>query len=133
MASKLAQSQLAELPERVGIVETKVEHLNEKMDDLKIDVKDMHDCLDNTRDTVVAQLHLMTDEYRTNAKAYYEHADKLNAQQSAQHAELAGKITELEKIKSKGMIYGMAFLAFLAGSGYAGHLNIGAILKFVGL
>ena len=133
MATKLAQSQLAELPERVGIVETKVEHLNEKMDELKIDVKEMHDCLDQTRDTVVAQLHLMTDEYRTNAKAYYEHANQLNAQQSVQHAELAGKITELEKIKSKGMIYGMGVLAFMVGSGVAGHLNLGAILKFVGL
>lgn len=133
MATKLAQSQLAELPERVGIVETKIENINEKLGELKSDVKDMHDCLDNTRDTVVAQLHLMTDEYRLNATKYYEHADKLNAQQSAQHAELAGKITELEKIKSKGMIYGMGLLAFLAGSGWAGHLNLTTILKFVGL
>jgi len=133
MATKLAQSQLAELPERVGVVETKVEHLNEKMDDLKSDVKEMHDCLDNTRDTVLAQLDVMTGEYRSNAAKYYEHADKLNAQQSAQHQELAGKITELEKLKGKGMIYGMGFLAFLAGSGVAGHLNLGAIIKFVGL
>ena len=133
MATKLAQSQLAELPERVGVVETKVEHLNEKMDDLKIDVKEMHDCLDNTRDTVLAQLDVMTGEYRTNAQKYYEHADKLNAQQSAQHQELAGKISELEKLKSKGMIYGMAVLAFLVGSGVAGHLNLSAIIKFVGL
>ena len=133
MATKLAQSQLAELPERVGVVETRVEHLNEKVDDIKIDIKDMHDCLDNTRDTVVAQLHLMTDEYRTNAKAYYEHANKLNEQQSAQHAELAGKIGELEKLKSKSMMYAMGLLAFLVGSGWAGHLNLGAIIKFVGL
>ncbi len=133
MATKLAQSQLAELPERVGVVETKVEHLNEKMDDLKSDVKEMHDCLDQTRDTVLAQLDVMTGEYRTNAEKYYEHANKLNQQQTAQHEELAGKITELENLKGKGMIYGMGFLAFLAGSGVAGHLNLGAILKFVGL
>ena len=133
MATKLAQSQLAELPERVGVVETKVEHLNEKMDDLKVDVKEMHDCLDNTRDTVLAQLDVMTDEYRTNATKYYEHADKLNAQQTAQHLELAGKITELEKLQSKGTIYGMAVLAFLVGSGWAGHLNLSAITKFIGL
>jgi chromosome segregation ATPase len=133
MATKFAQSQLAELPERVGVVETKVEHLNEKMDDLKSDVKEMHDCLDQTRDTVLAQLDVMTGEYRTNAEKYYEHANKLNQQQTAQHEELAGKITELENLKGKGMIYGMGFLAFLAGSGVAGHLNLGAILKFVGL
>lgn len=133
MATKLAQSQLADLPERVGVVETRVEHLNEKVDDIKVDIKDMHDCLDQTRDRVLAQLDVMTGEYRTNAAKYYEHAEKLNAHQSAQHEELAGKINELEKIKRKGMIYGMAVLAFLVGSGVAGHLNLGAILKFVGL
>lgn len=92
---------MATTVERLGIVETKVENLNEKVDDIKIDIKDMHDCLDNTRDTVMAQLSVMTGEYRTNAKAYYDHADKLNEQQSAQHQELAAKIGELEKWKQK--------------------------------
>ena len=133
MATKLAQSQLADLPERVGVVETRVEHLNEKVDDIKVDIKDMHDCLDQTRDRVLAQLDVMTGEYRTNAARYYEHAEELNAQQTAQHNELAGKISELEKFKQKWMIYGMAVLAFLVGSGVAGHLNLGAITKFIGL
>jgi len=133
MATKLAQSQLAELPERVGIVETKVEHLNEKMDDLKIDVKEMHDCLDNTRDTVLAQLDVMTGEYRTNAQKYYEHADKLNAQQSAQHAELAGKISDLEKFKQKWMMYIMILLAFGAGTGWFDKLDIPHLIKFLGI
>ena len=117
----------------MGIVETKVEHLNEKMDELKIDVKEMHDCLDQTRDTVVAQLHLMTDEYRTNAKAYYEHANTLNEQQSAQHAELAGKITELEKFKQKWMMYVMILLAFGAGTGWFDKLDLHNLIKFAGL
>lgn len=92
---------MATTTERLGIVETKVENLNEKVDDIKIDIKDMHDCLDNTRDSVLAQLDVMTNEYRTNAKAYYDHADKLNDQQSAQHKELAGKISELESFKQR--------------------------------
>jgi len=133
MATKEAVAQLALLPERVGIVETKVEHLNEKMDDLKTDVKDMHDCLDNTRDTVLAQLDKMTDEYRTNAEKYYEHANKLNAQQTAQHDELAGKIGELEKVKSKYTMYAMAVLAFAAGTGWINAVNFPHILKFLGL
>ena len=41
---------MASTTERLGVVETKVENLNEKLDDLKVDVKDMHDCLDKTRD-----------------------------------------------------------------------------------
>jgi len=50
---------MATTVERLGIVETKVENLNEKMDDLKIDVKDMHDCLDRTREDLTGQLNKM--------------------------------------------------------------------------
>lgn len=133
MATKLAQSQLAELPERVGVLETKVENINEKISDVKNDIKDMHDCLDRTRDGVMDKLSEMTDEYRTNAAKYYEHADKLNAQQTAQHQELAGKINELEKIKARYTMYAMAGMAFLAGAGLLGHKEFPAILKFLGL
>ena len=47
--------------ERLGIVETKVHGLDEKIDELKIDVKDMHDCLDKTRDDLTTQLKTMYD------------------------------------------------------------------------
>jgi chromosome segregation ATPase len=113
---------MATTVERLGIVETKVENLNEKVDDIKVDIKDMHDCLDNTRDTVLAQLNSMTTEYRSNAAAYYQHADKLNQQQSDQHAELAGKIGELEKWKQKWlyMIAGGAIVV----SWISSHLDL---------
>ena len=133
MATKIAQSQLAELPERVGILETKVENINEKITEVKDDIKDMHDCLDRTRDSVMDKLGDMTEEYRTNAAKYYEHANKLNAQQSAQHTELAGKIKELEKIKTKYTMYAMAVMAFLVGAGLMGHQSLPGILKFIGL
>jgi chromosome segregation ATPase len=133
MATKEAQAQLATLPERVSVLETKVENVNEKLVDLKADVKDMHDCLDNTRDAVMAQLDKMTDEYRTNAEKYYEHANHLNEQQSAQHNELAGKIGELEKVKSKITMYVMAALAFAAGTGWINAVNFPHIIKFLGL
>ena len=133
MATKEAVAQLATLPERVSVLETKVENINEKLVDLKVDVKEMHDCLDNTRDTVLAQLDKMTDEYRENAANYYAHANKLNEQQSAQHNELAGKITELEKIKSKYTMYAMVALAFAAGTGWLNSVHLPQILKFLGL
>jgi chromosome segregation ATPase len=133
MATKEAVAQLAALPERVGIVETKVESIKEQITDLKSDVKDMHDCLDNTRDVVLAQLDKMTDEYRTNAEKYYEHANHLNELQSAQHNELAGKIGELEKVKSKYTMYAMVALAFAAGTGWINAVNFPHILKFLGL
>ena len=59
----LATPQMAELPERVGILEAKLEYTNEKLDDLKVDVKDMHDCLDRTRDQLDAKLEIMLDEF----------------------------------------------------------------------
>jgi len=133
MATKDAVAQLATLPERVSVLETKVENINDKLVDLKGDVKEMHDCLDNTRDVVMAQLDKMTDEYRTNATKYYEHANHLNELQSAQHNELAGKISELEKIKSKWTMYAMAALAFAAGTGWINAVNFPHILKFLGL
>ena len=74
---------MATVVERIGIVETKVENLNEKLDDLKVDVKDMHDCLDQTRDLLAEQLKCMAEA------------------SSAQHAEMAKKIAAMEKLKDK--------------------------------
>lgn len=133
MATKEAVAQLAVLPERVSVLETQVENINEKLVDLKSDVKEMHDCLDQTRDTVLAQLDKMTTEYRTNAEKYYEHANKLNDQQSLQHHELAGKIGELEKAKNKYTMYIMAALAFAAGTGWLNATSFPHLLKFLGL
>lgn len=109
---------MATAAERLGIVETKVANLTEKVDEIKVDIKDMHDCLDQTRDRVLAQLDIMTDEYRTNAAKYYAHADKLNDQQTAQHNELAAKIGEIEKFKNKWMymiLGGAAVLGWVTG------------------
>ena len=52
---------MATAAERLGIVETKVINLDEKIDLLKVDVKEMHDCLDKTRDGIKAQLDQMYD------------------------------------------------------------------------
>lgn len=87
--------------ERVSVLETKVEAIDEKLDDLKVDVKDVHDCLDRTRDQVNEKLDIMLAEYRSNRDRFYEHADELHKQQTAQHHELADKITDLEKFRAK--------------------------------
>ena len=86
--------------ERIGIVETKVENLNEKMDNLKVDVKDMHDCLDKTR---------------------YELKDELQKMYGAsceQHTTLAKDIANLKKMKDKWtwmIAGGLAVSGFVAG------------------
>lgn len=135
MATKIAQSQLAELPERVGVLESKVETITEKINDVKADIKDMHDCLDNTRDLLADKLEKMQAEYRTNSGKFFEHADKLHAEDIVTHNKLAERIGELEKIKSKWTMYAMAAMAFIAGTGWlSGHsISVSHILKFLGL
>jgi len=115
MATKEAVAQLAALPERVAVVEIKVEAINEKLTDIKADVKEMHDCLDNTRDLLAEKLKEMSDA------------------SNDQHAELAAKIGDLEKVKNKWTMYMMVLLAFGAGTGWVGHLNLPVILKFLGM
>jgi uncharacterized coiled-coil protein SlyX len=135
MATKEAVAQLAVLPERVSVLETQVENINEKLVDLKADVKEMHDCLDNTRDMLADKLEKMQEEYRANAGRYFEHADKLHAEDVVSHAKLGSRIEDLEKVKSKWTMYAMAAMAFMAGTGWlSGHsVNISQVLKFLGL
>jgi uncharacterized coiled-coil protein SlyX len=115
MATKEAVAQLAALPERVAVVEIKVEAINEKLTDIKADVKDLHDCLDNTRDLLADKLKEMADA------------------SNSQHSELAAKIGDLEKVKNKWQQYVMILLAFGAGTGWLGHVNAAQLLKFLGL
>lgn len=106
---------MATVAERISVVEVQVANLDEKLDDIKVDVKEMHDCLDRTGESLNKTLAEMRTE-STN-----------------QHNELASKIIELEKSKQKLMMYGMVGLAFVAGLGWTGQLNIMTITKFFGL
>ena len=115
MATKDAVAQLAALPERVAVVETKVDQIEEKLDDLKVGVKDMHECLDNTRDLLTEKLSEMSQA------------------SDAQHQDLYQKINELEKVKSKITMYLMVGLAFAAGAGWINAINFPHVLKFLGL
>jgi len=115
MATKEIQSQLAALPERVAVVEIKVEAINEKLTDIKANVKEMHDCLDNTRDLLDKKLCEMAEA------------------SNSQHADLYEKIGNLEKIKNKYTTYAMIGLAFAAGTGWLNSVHLPHLLKLVGL
>jgi hypothetical protein len=96
--------------ERVSVVEVQIANLDEKLDDIKVDVKDMHDCLDRTGADLKLTLKEMHDE------------------SCRQHNELAGKIGELEKFKAKWtyMIAGaIAVVGFASG-------HVSAITKLLG-
>lgn len=106
---------MATTAERLGIVEIKVINLDEKIDDLKQDIKEVHDCLDRTGEQLKDQLQLMHNE------------------SCKQHEVLAAKVDELEKLRSKYTTYGIIALAFAAGAGWIGNPNAEIILKFFGL
>lgn len=94
---------MATTVERIGIVETKVENLSEKLDELKVDVKDMHDCLDKTRDDLKLKL------------------DEMYGASCAQHAELAKEISGLKKVREKTMW--MVAGGVAAAGIFSGHLD----------
>jgi lipid II:glycine glycyltransferase (peptidoglycan interpeptide bridge formation enzyme) len=70
---------------RIAVLETKVYNINEKIDDLKTDVKDLHECLDRTRDLLKEELKLMRTE------------------SNIQHDSLSKKIGALNEFKNKGI------------------------------
>jgi hypothetical protein len=106
---------MATVVERVGVLEIKVQHVDEKIDDIKIDIKEVHDCLDRTGDALKIQLCSMHDE------------------SCRQHNELASKIASMEKDKNKLMLYVAVGAAFTAGAGWSGAINFPMVLKFFGI
>jgi len=138
--TKEAQSQMATLPERVAVVETKInamivciESIKESQKDIRSDVKDVHDCLDNTRDMLADKLEKMQDEYRINSVKYFEHAEKLHAADGVIHDAMDERLNTLEKLKNKWTMYIMAALAFAAGTGWLNSVQFPHLLKFLGL
>jgi hypothetical protein len=105
--------------ERVSVVEVQVANLDEKIDEIKTDVKELGVGINQRLDTM----------YDASCTQHAELAHKL----SNTHTELDGKIGDLEKLKNKWTMYIMILLAFGAGTGWAGHLNMPVILKFLGL
>ena len=101
---------MAKIEERIGVVETKVENLNEKLDDLKIDVKDMHDCLDKTRNDLTGQLTEMYDA------------------SCSQHASLAKEISELKSQRDRWVWTSAGIIAAIGW--VSGHSEV--IIKILG-
>lgn len=99
---------MATVAERVSVLETKVDNFNEKLDDVKQDITSNHTSL----------LTRLTE---------------MQTASTTQHAEMAGKIKELQTVKEKWIKYSMIALAFAAGAGWIGNPNMATILKFVGL
>ena len=91
---------MATTVERLSIVETKVENLNGNIDELKVDLRDVHDCLDRTRDDLTEKL------------------DKMYNASCTQHSALSAEISNLKKEKDKVVWFvggAIALLGWLSG------------------
>jgi flagellar capping protein FliD len=100
---------MATTAERIGIVETKVQNLDEKIDEIKNDIKEMHDCLDKTRDGLTDKLNEMYDA------------------SCSQHSALAKEITELKTQRDKWIWWAAGAVATFGWA--TGHADI--LLKLV--
>jgi chromosome segregation ATPase len=91
---------MATTAERLGVVETKVHNLDEKLDDLKVDVKDVHDCLDRTRDDLTGQLEKMYDASCSQHSALAQEISALKAQRDRWVWTIAGVLVALSWVSS---------------------------------
>jgi len=109
--------------ERVSVVEVQVANLDEKLDEIKDDVKDMHDCLDRTGAELKAALREMDHTTCTHHQNLSENLKKTND-------ELSNRIGEIEKLKTKWTYLALGGAAVL---GWLGHMDLTKLLKIFGL
>lgn len=86
--------------ERVSVLEVKVDNIDGKLDDIKGDVRDVHDCVHRTGEEIKA------------------HMEKTTLASLEQHKELAKKISDLEQFKSKWtylILGGLAVIGWVSG------------------
>ena len=98
--------------ERLGIVETKVQNLDGKLDDLKIDVKDMHDCLDKTRDSLTIKLDEMYDASCSQHSALAKEISALKSQRDKWVWTVAGGLVVLSWVSAYGESLGKILKLF---------------------
>jgi len=109
--------------ERVSVVEVQIANLDEKLDEIKVDVKDLHDCLDRTGDDLKAALKEM------DATSCRQHTELSNTLQSANQA-LNLRISEIEKLKAK---WTYLALGAAAAIGWLGHMDLTKLIKLLGM
>jgi flagellar capping protein FliD len=86
---------MATTAERIGVVETKVQNLDEKIDEIKNDIKEMHDCLDKTRDGLTDKLNEMYDASCSQHSALAKEISSLKAQRDKWVWTVAGGLVVL--------------------------------------
>jgi uncharacterized coiled-coil DUF342 family protein len=117
--------------ERIGILEERTTNIGVRLDEVRQEVKEMHDCLDRTRDLLDAKMESMLVEYRQNRDNFYTKLDEHNRTNTQGHQEMMTKINDLERAKNKATIIGIALAAFIAGTGYLTHGEVAKIIRLL--
>ena len=117
--------------ERIGILEERTTNIGLRLDEVRQEVKEMHDCLDRTRDLLDAKMESMLVEYRQNRDNFYTKLDEHNRTNTQGHQEMMTKINDLERAKNKVTIIGIALAAFIAGTGYLTHGEVAKIIRLL--
>lgn len=117
--------------ERIGILEERTTNIGVRLDEVRQEVKEMHDCLDRTRDLLDAKMESMLMEYRQNRDNFYTKLDEHNRTNTQGHQEMMTKINDLERAKNKVTIIGIALAAFIAGTGYLTHGEVAKIIRLL--
>ena len=112
---------MATIEERVGVVETKVTYLGEKIDDLKQDVKSVHDAVESISDDMDQKLDKMLDIYNVNRDTYYERLEENKEEAKKANTKVLEKLDNLENFKNR-WVYLITGAAIVIGF-VAGHLN----------
>jgi uncharacterized coiled-coil protein SlyX len=89
---------------RIAVLETEVKYISQDVTELKGNVKDMHDCLDRTRDELKAKL------------------DSMNKASNEQHDMLANEIKAIKILKNKILYLSLGGLAVIGW--VSGHLDL---------
>jgi uncharacterized membrane protein len=100
--------------ERLGVVETKVEHLNEKVDDIKQNIKDANTNIKENHVILMKKLEDMDRKYEINRDAYYEKLEENKQDEEKAHKAMNQKIDNLEQFKMK-WIYIVTGAAIIIG------------------
>ena len=109
--------------ERISVVEVQVSNLDEKLDEIKEDVKVMHDCLDRTGEDLKTALKEMD---ATSCRQHKELSETLQKTNQA----LSLRIGEIEKLKAK---WTYLALGAAAAIGWLGHMDLPKLIKLLGL
>jgi hypothetical protein len=81
MSVNAATKRVEQAETEIAVLRVRFDNLDEKMDELKVEVKDLHECLDRNMD----ETKIILKEFQDNNKK--------------SHDELAEKINGMEKIK----------------------------------